>query len=164
MKRKSLIICTLIVSLICIGMQSISYAKSFKADIKGSVKEKSNKEPLAFATVTILTSDNKIVAGATTDENGNFKITTPVSGSYKVKISFIGFKDHELDLVAGDKPIDMGTIELETDNQALAAAVITAKIPLVEQKLDKVVVNVSQSVLATTSNGYDILKKLPVFQ
>lgn len=161
MKYKALIICTLILSVFYSGFPTEGTAKGFKADIKGIVKEKSNGDPLAYATITILSKENKIVAGATTDGNGKFKVVTPVSGSYKIRISFIGFKEIEIPLEAGNDPVDMGTLELEVDNKALAAAVITAKIPLIEQKLDKVVMNVSQSVIATTSNGYDIIKKAP---
>ncbi len=161
MKRNTLIICTLIISLFYSAITNEALAKGFKADIKGTVIEKSNGDPLAYATVTILTQENKIVAGATTDDKGNFKVVTPVSGSYKVRISFIGFKEIEVTLEAGNDPVDMGKLELEVDNKTLAAAVVTAKIPLIEQKLDKVVMNVSQSIMATTSNGYDIIKKAP---
>ena len=70
MKYKALIICTLILSVFYSGFPTEGTAKGFKADIKGIVKEKSNGDPLAYATITILSKENKIVAGATTDGNG----------------------------------------------------------------------------------------------
>src|SRR5574344_2399863 len=108
MKRNTLIICTLIISLFYSAITNEALAKGFKADIKGTVIEKSNGDPLAYATVTILTQENKIVAGATTDDKANFKVVTPVSRSYKVRISFIGFKEIEVTLEAGNDPVDMG--------------------------------------------------------
>lgn len=138
-----------------------TYAKPARTDIKGKVLEKGNNTPLAFATITVLNPDNKVVKGGTSGDNGEFSFTSLAPGKYKVQISFIGYKNRELPLEATGKDVDMGNIEIEPDAEQLAAAVVTAKVPLIEQKLDKVIMNVSESVMATTSNGFEILRKAP---
>lgn len=139
-----------------------SNAKAVKTDIKGRVYEKINGQPMAFATITVLNKDNKIVAGATSKDNGEFAFTTLIDGDYKMIISFIGYKNLEIPLtVNSSKSIDLGTVEIEQDSQQLAATVVTAKVPLIEQRLDKVVMNVSESVMAQTNNGFEILRKAP---
>ena len=94
-------------------------------------------------------------------DNGDFSLSIIVEGDYKMLVSFIGFKDAVIPLEVGTTNINLGKIELEADSENLAAAVVTAKVPLIEQKLDKIVMNVSESVMATTSNGYEILRKAP---
>ncbi|MEG0519331.1 MAG: TonB-dependent receptor [Bacteroidales bacterium] len=139
-----------------------SNAKAVKTDIKGKVYEKVSGQPLAFATITVLNGEHKIVTGATSKENGDFTFTTLVDGYYKMIISFIGYKNLEIPLtVNSSKSIDLGRVEIEQDSQQLTATVITAKVPLIEQKLDKVVMNVSESVMAQTNNGFEILRKAP---
>lgn len=139
-----------------------SNAKAVKTDIKGKVYEKGSRQPLAFATITVVNGENKIIAGATSKDNGEFGFTTMVDGDYKMIISFIGYKDVEIPLtVNSSNNLDLGEIEIEADSQQLAAAVVTAKVPLIEQKLDKVVMNVSESVMAKTNNGFEILRKAP---
>lgn len=154
-------------TVIMFAVLSVSFANSYantralKTDIKGKIIEKSNKESLPYATVTIINADGKVVSGATTSENGDFNLSAVVEGDYKLLVSFIGFKDKEIPLQVGDSSLDLGKIEIELDSEQLSAAVVTAKVPLIEQKLDKIVMNVSESVMATTSNGYEILRKAP---
>ena len=135
--------------------------KGVKSDIKGKVIEKNTNESLPYATVTVVDGDGKVVGGATTTDNGDFSLSIIVEGDYKMLVSFIGFKDAVIPLEVGTTNINLGKIELEADSENLAAAVVTAKVPLIEQKLDKIVMNVSESVMATTSNGYEILRKAP---
>ncbi|MEG0890598.1 MAG: TonB-dependent receptor [Bacteroidales bacterium] len=152
-----------IITIIALGA-SCAYiqAKPVKTDIKGQVFEKRNNQPLAFATITIITDDNKIVTGATSGDNGEFKLSALVNGNYKIVISFIGYKNLEMPLeITTANSINLGKLKLEQDDQQLAATIVTAKVPLIEQKLDKVVMNVSESVMAKTNNGFEILKRAP---
>lgn len=145
---------------LCVSFAPAS-GKGIQTDIKGKVLEKTTGAPLPYATVTVLGPDNKVVTGAMSGDKGEFAFRSLVDGDYKLQISFIGYKNVELQLKAGEKNIDLGNIELEADATQLEAAVVTAKVPLIEQKLDKVVMNVSESVMAKTSNGFEILRKAP---
>lgn len=59
-----------------------------KAEVKGKVFEKSTKEPLAGATVTI----SALRAGAVADKDGNFSFKAN-PGKYYVTAKFMGFED-----------------------------------------------------------------------
>lgn len=151
-----------IISIIALSVSfANTYAKPARTDIKGKILEKGNNTPLAFATITVLSPDNKVVKGGTSGDSGEFSFTALAPGKYKVQISFIGYKNLELPLEVTGKDVDMGNIEIEPDAEQLAAAVVTAKVPLIEQKLDKVVMNVSESVMASINNGFEILRKAP---
>ena len=150
---------------------AIIIASSFSAisaegpvTIKGKLLDKKNSEPLPFANVTLYNSQKSIVTGTTSKENGEFMLSAALSGGDTLHISFIGYNDIRIGLsqsAANGAAIDLGTIEVEPQSQTLQAAVVTAKVPLIEQKLDKIVVNVSQSVVAATSNAFELLKKSP---
>ena len=131
--------------------------------IVGKVTEKSNGNPLPFATVSIQNEEKKIVGGATTGDDGNFQINNLIFGKCNVKVSFIGFKDTTfvVDIKESANNVNLGVIKLSTDAIALQSALVVAKVPVIEQKLDKIVMNVSEAVSTQGSNALDVLKKAP---
>jgi len=140
-----------------------AFAAKNNGIIVGKVAEKSNGNPLPFATVSIQDEAKKIVGGATTGENGNFQINNVIFGKCNVKVSFIGFKDTTfvININQDANNVDLGVIKLASDAIALKSAVIVAKVPVIEQKLDKIVMNVSEAVSTQGSNALDVLKKAP---
>jgi hypothetical protein len=48
----------------------ISMALSAQTVLRGAVIDKSNNEPLPFATVTVMSADSTVVAGSVTIDNG----------------------------------------------------------------------------------------------
>lgn len=55
--------------------------------ISGSVKDADTREPLAFASIVVLPGSN----GTTTDQDGNFKLTSSASQRNMIVVSFIGY-------------------------------------------------------------------------
>ncbi len=132
--------------------------------ILGKVTEKENGKALPFATIVIHSNDNKIITGTTTSDDGSFSFSrADLSGDYKVKVSFIGFKDTTINLQLKDQfsTINLGTIPLRGETTSLGSAVVTARVPVIEQKLDKIIMNVAEAVSTQGSNALDILKKAP---
>lgn len=141
-----------------------SFAGINNGILMGKVTERSNNAPLPFATVSIKNENNIVVGGAITGDDGNFQINNTIKyGKLNVKVSFIGYKDTTfiINIFENDNKIDLGTIGLSADNIALQSAIIVAKIPVMEQKLDKIVMNVSEAVTTQGSNVFDIIKKAP---
>lgn len=131
------------------------------SQVKGRVIEAGSGEPLSFATVSIHTDQDKVVTGATADIEGRFIIANVPYGEYILKVSFMGFKTVERNLSVASATIDLGDILIEEDSEQIAQAVVTEKVPLIEQKLDKLVMNVSERVSAQGSNALEILRKAP---
>ena len=121
--------------------------------IKGSVCDRKTSEPLEWVTIAVRDAEGSVIAGTTTDENGNFNIAVP-NGSI-ITASLMGYQD------ATAQPEKEMIIYLDADSEQLAAATVTEKVKLVEVKLDKIVMNVSQSAFSQGSNGLDLLKKAP---
>jgi outer membrane receptor for ferrienterochelin and colicins len=132
-----------------------------KIKITGTVIEKISKQPLEYATVTIINSKNaKIVAGGITNPKGEFNIDV-LPGIYTIKIEFISFKSILIKERTLDKSISLGTIALIEDATQLNSVVIRAEKSTVEIKLDKKVYNVGQDMLVKGGTVSDVLGNVP---
>lgn len=133
------------------------------SSITGKVIESVTREPLSFATVALQNFDNRVVRGATTGDDGLFKIENLETGKYTLKISFIGFRDTLVNVEISDEPkrVDLGNLTLCEETMGIKSAIVTAKVPLLEQKLDKIVMNISESSIALGSNATEIIRRAP---
>jgi iron complex outermembrane receptor protein len=138
---------------------SCSAACSFgQAYIKGSIKDR--QQSLPSATVLLLTSDSALIKKALTDPNGEFIFLDISPGHYLVSSSAIGYAPFvSRGFFAGKNNIVLPDIILEGVATELNAVVIKTRQPLIEQKTDRLVVNVQGTL---TSSGNTILEvRLP---
>ena len=129
---------------------------------KGIVVEAESETPLPFATVVVqsLTND-KILAGTTTGENGEFELITDSTTVY-LKISFIGFEKLELRTIQVTRGVnELGTIELTQISQEMGEVKVTAEKSSMEFKLDKRVFNVGSDISSTGMGAMDVLNNVP---
>ena len=117
--------------------------------VKGTVTD-TRKQPIPFATVSVLSSDSTLLTGAITDEDGHYSIEIPAR-AYIIQASFVGYH------TAFGGP----DFVLHEETERLAEVEVKAKKPLIERQMDKLVVNVSASPLSAGSNGNDILRRSP---
>ncbi len=137
-------------------------AKTDRA-VTGKVIEKKTGAVLPYATVTIQSEEKSVLGGAYTAEDGKFKISNIEEGEKTIKVSFIGYKDTTITALIEyiNSTCDLGTIELDPNATQLKAAVVTARVPVIEQKLDKIVMNVSEAVHTQGSDALEVLRKAP---
>ncbi|MFA9191248.1 outer membrane beta-barrel family protein [Flavobacterium sp. FZUC8N2.13] len=132
-----------------------------KVKISGTVIEKTTKQPLEYATVTITDATNpKIIAGGITNPKGSFSIEV-APGVYNIKIEFISFKAIEYNQRKLDKNTNLGTIELVEDAAQLNEVVVRSERSTVEIKLDKKVYNVGQDMIVKGGTVSDVLENVP---
>ena len=136
-----------------------SAARQTLIPVEGTVTEASGM-PLSFATVALMAPDSTLIAGTSSDENGRYRINAP-EGEWLLCVSLIGYRDCNLTVTVRAPYTELQPVALEEDTQMLEGARVTAKAPLMEVKIDKVVMNVAQSAIAQSSNGLDLLKKAP---
>ena len=138
---------------------SVSTLFSQNSIITGLLKDESNS-PLSFVNVLLFEKDAaEPFKGATTDENGRFRIENIKDGSYKIKFSFVGFLAIEKDIeLVSTKNI--GELILKTAVESLNTAVISLKRPTIQRTSEKLVFNVENSSLSV-GNTFDLLKKTP---
>lgn len=149
-------------SLVILSLIAIqSYAQS----LSGTVKDIRN-EVLPGATVRLLNQpDSSLVAGTITDEKGQFQFNQLSNTVYVLSISSLGqkkFISAPLTVSDAQNTISLPIIILSPDqNIELAEVVVKARKPLIEQELDKTIVNVASMISSATSNSLEVLEKTP---
>ncbi|MBQ1908986.1 MAG: carboxypeptidase-like regulatory domain-containing protein, partial [Bacteroidaceae bacterium] len=75
----------------------------YKLNVRGTVFENQSLKPLADATVKLTTKGGQLVAGAMTKENGQYVLQNVPSGSYTLRVTFMGFKEQTFALTLPEK-------------------------------------------------------------
>ncbi|WP_461451500.1 TonB-dependent receptor [Mucilaginibacter sp.] len=140
---------------------------SITGKIAGTVIDSVTKKPVAYASVAIYLSNGKApINGMLTDESGGFKIYNIKPGSYKLTITFVGgYKTKTVNpiVTTASKPdASLGNIKIRPDNGDLGEVTITAKAPLIENHIDKIVYNAEKDITNVGGNASDVLQKVPL--
>lgn len=141
---------------------SSNRAQNEPVQVYGTVLDEASQEPIPFATINILSSATQTsIAGTTTDDKGEFNLTTRGSEFY-IEISFIGFETIKLDdLNIINNQLNLGTINMAAVNLALDEVLIRAEKSTTEFKLDKRVFNVGQDISSTGMGALEVLNNVP---
>ena len=121
------------------------------------------KDGIYFATITLFAqSDSSLVAGTLTDQSGKFELTGIKEGVYFVKSSMLGYNPYHLDelILPNDAEKEL-LITLSPEEVVLETVDITARVPLLEQKADRLVVNVAENSTSLNGNLLEVMKKVP---
>lgn len=125
--------------------------------LKGKVYDASTREPLAFCTVSLLTTDSTLLTGTVTDEQGGFQLALPQDIPLFLRISFVGYHSYSQPL-RRQLP---DSLFLQPVSEELEDMVVVGKLPLIEQKMDKLVVNVESMLSIQGEDAIALLRKVP---
>lgn len=135
-----------------------------QSNIHGTIADAGGM-PLKDASVLLLkSSDSSLVKGALSDSAGKYTFDNIPKGAYLVSASFAGkqqafSKVFELNQDKIKKEI--GTISLHNADIALKAVTVAALKPMFEQKIDRMVINVKNSISDAGGTALDVLSKSP---
>jgi len=146
----------------CISVQA---QNNVKGKVSGKVTDAATKKAVDYATVSIFKQGSaNPFNGVVTDEKGNFTIGQLSEGDYVVKVDFIGYTEKVFEHVIISQAVPnavLGNVLLAPAQNQLQDVVITAKKPVVENKIDKMVYNPANDLSAQGGAAIDILKKVP---
>jgi hypothetical protein len=119
------------------------------ASVAGRVVDSDGGEPLVKATIQLNRiangtgrKDTTFVKGVLSDSQGYFTLTGLAAGRYLLRISFLGYKTHDLPLTLDSgQERRLGTVRIKADAQQLDETVVTANLPKMVIKDDTVVYN-----------------------
>ncbi|HCF04073.1 outer membrane beta-barrel family protein [Flavobacterium sp.] len=132
-----------------------------KLKITGKVIEKTSKQALEYATITLRLPNNpKAITGGITNNKGEFSVEA-AAGTYDITIEFISFKSTEIKGKTINSNTNLGTIGLAEDAAQLNEVVIRAEKTTVEIKLDKKVFNVGSDLMVKGGTVSDVLGNIP---
>lgn len=146
----------------CILLSSCSNLLFSQASISGTIKDVASKQ-VSFANVLLLNAqDSSLIKGDLSDEEGKFKISVDPNLPVLISVSFLGYSDFlsSTITVKSDEKIVMEDIILK-DGIALEEVQIVARKPLFEQKIDRMVVNVSSSATSAGGTALEVLERSP---
>jgi outer membrane receptor protein involved in Fe transport len=132
-----------------------------KVKVTGKVFEKVTKQPLEYATISIMApNDTKVIAGGITNPKGEFEVAV-APGTYDIKVEFISFKSTEIKQKSIQDDTNLGVVNLSEDAAQLNEVVVRAEKSTVEIKLDKKVYNVGQDMMVKGGTVSDVLDNVP---
>lgn len=138
-------------------------AQSNPARITGNVN--AAQKPVEAATVSLLRAkDSAVVKFAVTSKTGKFEIEQIKDGGYLISIQALGYQKYYSDkfqVAAGSTTASFGGIELTPASNKLQDVTVASKKPLIEQKIDRTIVNVDASPTNVGSSALEVLEKSP---
>ncbi len=128
------------------------------------VKDPAGK-PLEFVTLLLVKAgDSTLVKGAVSDDQGQYTVESVPSGAYRVAASMMGRQK------VYSEPFTIGTehrnhqvlpLVVQEEARQLDKVTVKAQKPFIEQHLDKTVLNVENSIVASGGTALEILEKAP---
>ncbi|WP_319500364.1 outer membrane beta-barrel family protein [uncultured Draconibacterium sp.] len=142
---------------VCISVTGFS-------QIQGSVKDALN-QPIPFANVLLMNAnDSSVVSGVMASEEGTYSITEFKPGTYLIGVSLIGYKpawSSLFEIKSTNDHIHEQAIIVEPDVHQIKDVNVVAKKPIYELKMDRMVVNVENSITSSGNTALEILEKSP---
>jgi outer membrane receptor protein involved in Fe transport len=156
-----------ILTLLTVGLTAlslVSHAQVKNGKVSGVVIDGSTKT-IESATITLLRSKDSTVAKiGVADNTGRFSFENVPEGNYFVSISAVGHERGFSETFVVDEnhsSVDLKKIELVQKMKSLSGVTVTSQKPLIEQKVDRTVVNVDASITSVGSSAMEVLEKSP---
>ena len=131
--------------------------------ISGQVIDADMKEPMLQTTIQLFNAtDSVFVGGTVTDQKGNFSLEVPSSGTYRLKISSIGYEtlERELTLRRNENQV-LGVLLMETESIMLKEAVVTGRAAQVVVRKDTILYNPEAYRTPEGSPIEELIKRIP---
>ncbi|MGF7229792.1 TonB-dependent receptor domain-containing protein, partial [Arachidicoccus sp.] len=155
---------TLLMALILSTNAIVKAQTSEITSISGKVVDE-NKEPLNFAGVYLLNAkDSSFLKAAMTDSEGIYQLSHIPSGKLLVSATVVGHQkvySRSFEIDKNNSAITLPLLILKSNSTALKDVNVSASKPFLEQKVDKLVVNIEGSVVSAGNNVLEILQKVP---
>jgi len=152
------------ITLILIGNITTLFAQNTdgQAKVSGLLQDTQGK-PMDYASVSLLQAkDSSLVAGTLSTEAGAYVFAHVKPGTYLIMASAVGYnKAISQPFTVNNADVTVPLLKVIQATRDLNTVTVTASRPIVERKVDRLVMNVAGSVLAAGNTAMDILEKAP---
>lgn len=157
--------CFYFLTLILSGFTATSQTIT-SGSLSGKVKDEITNESIDFAVVNLMSqSSSALVRSIMSENDGFFQFQEVPFGTYKLKISFIGYESRIIQNIIIDKDNvvqNLGTVKLKQGANILDEVVVTSSKSPIEFNGDTITFNVSENLMAQGSTASDLLKSVPM--
>ena len=131
--------------------------------ISGQLIDADLKEPMVQATIQLFTaSDSTFVGGTVSDKGGTFSLEAPSNGTFKLKVSSVGYRTLERELTLRRyQSVDLGELLMTSETVMLKEAVVTGRAAQVMVKKDTLVYNPEGFRTPEGSAIEELIKRIP---
>jgi hypothetical protein len=133
-------------------------------NIRGKVSFEKDKTPVPFASVALLQMpDSAMITGVITLTDGGYLLEKIKPGNYFIRVSFVGYRSDgkAVTVNEGQVEIAVDTIYLAEITTALNEVTVVGERLKGREMVDRTVYAIPEVISKSSSNGYDILKKIP---
>lgn len=123
--------------------------------ISGQVKTNDTHSELPNCSIAVLSEQDSLITGGTTDKNGAFNIAVS-TGKYKLSISFVGYKNDTTGIKYIDSDMSFSTIYLSKYSKPIDNISVESE----KEEIDKHVQIITDEIRIGTINTRDILNKI----
>ena len=112
--------------------------------MSGKIVDADSGDALERATLQLFKvskNDTAFISGTFSDSQGQFSFSGVKSGSYLLKVTFLGYEEIRKNLTMTGKSLAMGMLKMKPNSVQLDEAVVTANIPKMVIKDDTVIYN-----------------------
>ncbi|MEO7394155.1 MAG: outer membrane beta-barrel family protein [Chitinophagaceae bacterium] len=147
--------------LILLVLNSSALAQS---KIHGIVKD-GKGDLLANANVLLLNAkDSSLVKGIITTSSGNYAFDNKHTGKFLITSTYIGYAQVYTPVFTisnTNESVEISTITLAENTTKLEAITVAVLKPLFEQKIDRMVINVANSITSAGNTALEVLERAP---
>lgn len=119
---------------------------------------------VGFVNVQVVAyADSAFIEGVVGREDGTFVIGGIEAGEYRLFVSLIGYRDYisEKLSLSGSGTLDVGSIRLEEEVLQMEAISVEARRALYQQRGDRLVINVGNSITLSGKTALQVLQRSP---
>jgi len=155
---------TLLTALFATTLSLSLFAQAPAGHISGEVTD-DNRKPIEAASISLLhAGDSSRVRQTVTDKTGRYVFEKIAEGKYLVSASSVGHSiqySPTFEVSAAQSSVALGSLALAAAAKNLQEVAVVGKRPLIEQKADRMVINVDASPANAGSTALDVLERSP---
>lgn len=131
--------------------------------VTGYLLTNDTKQPIAFASIRVLSENNNLVHGGISEEDGFFSIQGLKEATYTIRVSSLGYKDYETQVLIGalNKNYNLGKLYLVPSTTKLQSIEVTVDKSEVNKTLDKKSYNMNNQIAQSGGSVMDAMKAMP---
>lgn len=135
-----------------------------RGTVNGQVGSAAGK-PLEFTTMMLLKAkDSTLVKGAISDVDGKYAFENVGAGNYLVAAQQIGYRKTysvPFTLDEAHPTASVPALAMSDETKSLTEVKVVAQKPFIEQQVDRTVMNVENSIVASGNTALEVLEKAP---
>jgi hypothetical protein len=155
--KQNLLLLLMLVGYINLGAEN----KTPAYQITGQVIEQNSGKTIPYATVTLQTDSAKTIKKLSSDVSGKFSVPVFEKRKYTLLLTALGYNEAKMSVEVTDAKTDVGKVSMAEGTMMKEVSVVAQK-PLVKMDVDKITYSVEADPDAQTSNGLEMLRKVPL--